>query len=352
MTISENQSINPLWDKKEHIILGTESSCHETAASVVRNDSKNLSNIISSQFETHRPYGGVVPELAARAHVDNIDLIVEEAMRSAQVKYSDLSAIAATGGPGLIGGVLVGTTFGKALAFANNLPFIAVNHLEGHLMSPMMEFDDLNMPFICLLVSGGHSMIVDVKEKGDYEILGQSQDDAVGEAFDKVAKMLDLPYPGGPHIENLAKKGKSTAYDFPRPMINSNDLNMSLSGLKTSVLYTIQKIENMNNQIKCDIAASFQHAVVDVLITKIKKAVDQTGRSNVIIAGGVAANQFLREEFKKLENQLNINVYYPHIKYCGDNAAMIAFVGSKMASKVNDHSSKVRARWPLDELEK
>jgi len=219
------------------------------------------------------------------------------------------------------------------------------------LMSPMMEFDELDMPFICLLVSGGHSMIVDVKEKGDYEILGQSQDDAVGEAFDKVAKMLDLQYPGGPHIENLAKKGKSNTFDFPRPMINSNDLNMSLSGLKTSVLYTIQKIENMDDQIKCDIAASFQQAVVDVLIAKIKKAVDQTGRSDVIIAGGVAANQFLREEFKKLENQLNINVYYPHMKYCGDNAAMIAFVGSKMLSKVNDHSSKVRARWPLDELE-
>jgi len=268
------------------------------------------------------------------------------------IELSSIDQIAYTSGPGLLGALLIGESFAQGLSTALDIPLISVNHLEGHLMSPMMEFNDLDMPFICLLVSGGHSMIVDVKEKGDYEILGQSQDDAVGEAYDKVAKMLDLPYPGGPHIENLAKKGKSNDYDFPRPMINSNDLNMSLSGLKTSVLYTIQKIEKMDNQIKCDIAASFQQAVVDVLIAKIKKAVDQTGRSDVIIAGGVAANQFLREEFKKLEYQLNINVYYPNMKYCGDNAAMIAFVGSKMSSKFNDHSSKARARWPLDELEK
>ena len=330
--------------------LGIETSCDETAIAIYDSDNGIIGESVHSQMQMHAEYGGVVPELASRDHCSKIINVLHDALDD--IELNSIDQIAYTSGPGLLGALLIGESFAQGLSTALNIPLISVNHLEGHLMSPMMEFDDLNMPFICLLVSGGHSMIVDVKEKGDYEILGQSQDDAVGEAFDKVAKMLDLPYPGGPHIENLAKKGKSTAYDFPRPMINSNDLNMSLSGLKTSVLYTIQKIENMDDQIKCDIAASFQQAVVDVLITKIKKAVDQTGRSNVIIAGGVAANQFLREEFKKLENQLNINVYYPHIKYCGDNAAMIAFVGSKMATKANDHSSKVRARWPLDELEK
>tara|TARA_B100001057_G_scaffold50541_1_gene45018 strand:- start:21 stop:1022 length:1002 start_codon:yes stop_codon:yes gene_type:complete len=330
--------------------LGIETSCDETAIAVYDSVKGIVGESIHSQMKTHAEYGGVVPELASRDHCSKIVNVLHDAL--SDIELNSVDQIAYTSGPGLLGALLIGESFAQGLSTALDIPLISVNHLEGHLMSPMMEFNDLEMPFICLLVSGGHSMIVDVKEKGDYEILGQSQDDAVGEAFDKVAKMLNLPYPGGPHIENLAKKGESNKYDFPRPMINSNDLNMSLSGLKTSVLYTIQKIEKMDEQIKCDIAAAFQQAVVDVLIAKIKKAVDQTGRSDVIIAGGVAANQFLREEFKKLENQLNINVYYPNMKYCGDNAAMIAFVGSKMSSKVNDHTSKARARWPLDELEK
>ena len=330
--------------------LGIETSCDETAIAVYDSVKGIVGESIHSQMKMHAEYGGVVPELASRDHCSKIVNVLHDAL--SDIELNSIDQIAYTSGPGLLGALLIGESFAQGLSTALDIPLISVNHLEGHLMSPMMEFNDLEMPFICLLVSGGHSMIVDVKEKGDYEILGQSQDDAVGEAFDKVAKMLNLPYPGGPHIENLAKKGESNKYDFPRPMINSNDLNMSLSGLKTSVLYTIQKIEKMDEQIKCDIAAAFQQAVVDVLIAKIKKAVDQTGRSDVIIAGGVAANQFLREEFKKLENQLNINVYYPNMKYCGDNAAMIAFVGSKMSSKVNNHTSKARARWPLDELEK
>ena len=218
-------------------------------------------------------------------------------------------------------------------------------------MSPMMEFPEIKMPFICLLVSGGHSMIVDVKEKGNYEIIGQSQDDAVGEAFDKVAKLLDLPYPGGPHIEKLALEGNPNAYDFPRPMIHSNNLDMSLSGLKTAVLYTVQKIKDLDQSKKADIAASFQKAVTDLLVVKIKKAVEETNRKDVIIAGGVAANKFIRNEFKKLEGSLDIKVYYPDLKYCGDNAAMIAFVGSMMTvPKEQTIKSKVRARWPLNEL--
>ncbi len=220
-------------------------------------------------------------------------------------------------------------------------------------MSPMMEFPEIKMPFICLLVSGGHSMIVDVIEKGNYKIIGQSQDDAVGEAFDKVAKLLDLPYPGGPHIEKLASEGDPNSYDFPRPMIHSDNLNMSLSGLKTSVLHTVQKIKNLDHNKKVDIAASFQQAVTDLLLAKITRAIEETNRKDVIIAGGVAANKFIRSEFKKLEGLLGIKVYYPDLKYCGDNASMIAFVGSMMnAEKKGNNPSQVRARWPLDELKK
>jgi N6-L-threonylcarbamoyladenine synthase len=218
-------------------------------------------------------------------------------------------------------------------------------------MSPVMEFPEIQTPYISLLVSGGHSMIVDVKERGNYEILGQSQDDAVGEAFDKVGKLLDLPYPGGPHIEKLALNGNPHAYDFPRPMMHSDNLDLSFSGLKTSVLYTVRDIENITEEIKADIAASFQQAVIDVLTRKIKKAVEVSGRSDVIIAGGVAANKALRSAIKDLENLLGIRVFYPSLKYCGDNAAMIAFVGSLRSSdKIETKASYVRARWPLNEL--
>jgi N6-L-threonylcarbamoyladenine synthase len=236
---------------------------------------------------------------------------------------------------------------------ALDVPLIPINHLEGHLMSPVMEFPEINVPYISLLVSGGHSMIVDVKERGDYEILGQSQDDAVGEAFDKVGKLLGLPYPGGPFIEKIARDGNPKAYDFPRPMIHSDNLDLSFSGLKTSVLYTVRDIVDLNDQIKADIAASFQQAVIDVLSKKIQKSVELTGREEVIIAGGVAANKALRDAIKKLENILNIKVYYPHMKYCGDNAAMIAFVGSlRSDDKISIEASSVRARWPLNELSK
>jgi N6-L-threonylcarbamoyladenine synthase len=220
-------------------------------------------------------------------------------------------------------------------------------------MSPVMEFPEIKVPYICLLVSGGHSMIVDVKDRGDYKILGQSQDDAVGEAFDKVGKLLGLPYPGGPHIERLALKGNPKAYDFPRPMMHSDNLDLSFSGLKTSVLYTVRDIDDLTDKVKADIAASFQQAVIDVLTKKIKKAVELSGRSEVIIAGGVAANKALRAAIKDLENTINIRVYYPSLKYCGDNAAMIAFVGSLRSSdKININGSSVRARWPLSELTK
>ena len=329
--------------------LGIETSCDETAIAIYDSKKGIIGESIYSQIDIHAEYGGVVPELASRDHCAKIVDVLQDALGDLSIKKID--QIAYTSGPGLLGALLIGESFAQGLSTALNIPLISINHLEGHLMSPMMEFPEIKMPFICLLVSGGHSMIVDVKDKGQYEIIGQSQDDAVGEAFDKVAKLLDLPYPGGPHIERLALEGKSDAFDFPRPMINSDDLNMSLSGLKTSVLYTVQKISNITEEIKSDIAASFQQAISDVLVAKIKKSIETTGRREVIIAGGVAANKFLRSEFKKLEESHNIKVYYPDLKYCGDNAAMIAFVGSMMKPSIeNERSSSARARWPLDEL--
>ena len=329
--------------------LGIETSCDETAIAVYDSKDGIIGESIHSQMDMHAEYGGVVPELASRDHCLKIVDVLKDALGKTSISCID--QVAYTSGPGLLGALLIGESFAQGLSIALDVPLIPINHLEGHLMSPMMEFPEISMPFICLLVSGGHSMIVDVKAKSDYEILGQSQDDAVGEAFDKVAKLLGLPYPGGPHIEKLALNGNPKAYDFPRPMIHSNNLDMSLSGLKTAVLYTIQKIEDLNEDIKADIAASFQKAVTDVLITKIKKTVEQTNSSDVIVAGGVAANRYIREEFKNLESILNIKVYYPDLKYCGDNAAMIAFVGSMMApSKERNNKSQVRARWPLNEL--
>ena len=329
--------------------LGIETSCDETAIAIYDSKEGIIGESIYSQIDMHAEYGGVVPELASRDHCVKIVDVLLDALGDLSIKKID--QIAYTSGPGLLGTLLIGESFAQGLSTALDIPLIPINHLEGHLMSPMMEFPEIKMPFICLLVSGGHSMIVDVKDKGQYEIIGQSQDDAVGEAFDKVAKLLDLPYPGGPHIERLALEGKSDAFNFPRPMINSNDLNMSLSGLKTSVLYTVQKIPNMTEEIKSDIAASFQQAISDILVAKIKKSIETTGRKEVILAGGVAANKFLRSEFKKLEESHNIKVYYPDLKYCGDNAAMIAFVGSMMKLSIeNDRSSSARARWPLDEL--
>ena len=331
--------------------LGIETSCDETAVAIYDSNDGIIGESIHSQMKMHAEYGGVVPELASRDHCLKIVDVLEDALGNHSIDSID--RIAYTSGPGLLGALLIGESFAQGLSTALNIPLISINHLEGHLMSPMMEFPEIKMPFICLLVSGGHSMIVDVIEKGNYKIIGQSQDDAVGEAFDKVAKLLDLPYPGGPHIEKLALEGDPNSYDFPRPMIHSDNLDMSLSGLKTSVLYTVQKIKNLDHNKKVDIAASFQQAVTDLLVAKITRAIEETNRKEVIIAGGVAANKFIRSEFKKLEGLLGIKVYYPDLKYCGDNASMIAFVGSMMnAEKKGNNPSQVRARWPLDELKK
>ena len=329
--------------------LGIETSCDETAIAIYDSHEGLVGESIHSQIKMHTQYGGVVPELASRDHCSKIVNVMREALGDYPIECID--QIAYTSGPGLLGALLIGESFAQGLSSALDIPLIPINHLEGHLMSPMMEFPEIKMPFLCLLISGGHSMIVDVKEKGSYQIIGQSQDDAVGEAFDKVAKLLDLPYPGGPYIEKIALNGDPETYDFPRPMIHSDNLDISLSGLKTSVLYTVQKIDNLDEKVKSNIAASFQKAVSDLLIAKTIKAIKTTDRKDLIVAGGVAANKFIRNQFKNIEEDLNIKVYYPDLKYCGDNAAMIAFVGSKMSQKNKRYrTSKVRARWPLDEL--
>jgi len=331
--------------------LGIETSCDETAIAIYDSEKGIIGESVFSQIKMHAEYGGVVPELASRDHCVKIVTVLKEAL--GDIDISSIDQIAYTSGPGLLGALLIGENFAQGLSAALNKPLLPINHLEGHLMSPVMEFPEIQTPYISLLVSGGHSMIVDVKERREYEILGQSQDDAVGEAFDKVGKLLELPYPGGPHIEKLALQGNSKAYDFPRPMIHSDNLDLSFSGLKTSVLYTVRDIEDLTDQVKADIAASFQQAVIDVLTKKIKKAVEVSGRSDVIIAGGVAANKALRAAIKDLETSLGISVFYPSLKYCGDNAAMIAFVGSLRSSdKIEHKASYVRARWPLSELTK
>ena len=262
--------------------LGIETSCDETAIAVFDSEQGIIGESVYSQIKMHAEYGGVVPELASRDHCVKIITVLEEAL--GDIDLHSIDQVAYTSGPGLLGALLIGESFAQGLSTALNVPLIPINHLEGHLMSPIMEFPEIKVPYISLLVSGGHSMIVDVEDRGDYKILGQSQDDAVGEAFDKVGKLLGLPYPGGPHIEKMALEGNPKAYEFPRPMMHSDNLDLSFSGLKTAVLYTVRDIEDLNDQVKADVAASFQQAVIDVLTKKIKKAIELTGRDEVIIA--------------------------------------------------------------------
>ena len=326
--------------------LGIETSCDETAIAIYDSKEGIIGESIYSQIDMHAEYGGVVPELASRDHCVKIVDVLLDALGDLSIKKID--QIAYTSGPGLLGTLLIGESFAQGLSTALDIPLIPINHLEGHLMSPMMEFPEIKMPFICLLVSGGHSTIVDVKDKGQYEIIGQSQDDAVGEAFDKVGKLLHLPYPGGPHIEEAAKNGDPVKYDFPRPMKHSDDLNLSFSGLKTAVLYATKDL-NINDE-RSNISASFQEAVIDVLSTKIKKAMKQTGNKSLVMAGGVAANKKIRAALDMLEEKEGFKVFYPSIKHCTDNAAMIAYLGSLKTESKNIYNSNVRARWPVSEI--
>lgn len=310
---------------KDIIVLGIESSCDETSAAVIRNGRQILSNVISSQIDIHQKYGGVVPEIASRKHVELIMPVINQAIEEAAISINDIDLIGVTYGPGLVGALLVGLTAAKGLAFALNKPLVGINHIEGHISANYLEYADLVPPFVCLVASGGHSHIVYVADYDKFEIIGQTRDDAAGEAFDKVARAIGLGYPGGPLIDKAAKNGNSRAISFPRVYFNDGSLDFSFSGLKTAVLNYLNNIEQKGEKFSIeDVSASFQQAVVDVLVHNAILAAKSKETRNIAIAGGVAANSLLREEMKKTEAREGFNIYYPKPVLCTDNAAMIA----------------------------
>lgn len=332
-------------------VLGIESSCDETAAALVRlagGRAEVLSNVVRSQVEAHAPYGGVVPEIAARAHAELADLVVAEALSLAGLELAELDGIAATAGPGLIGGVLVGLMTGKALAQASGKAFLAVNHLEGHALSPRLT-QDCAFPYLLLLVSGGHCQFLKVRGLGDYTRLGTTIDDAAGEAFDKTAKTLGLGFPGGPAVEKLAETGDETAISLPRPLLNRSGLEMSFAGLKTAVARAAEAGAD-----PADLCASFQAAVRDVLAEKSRRALEVSGAERFVVAGGVAANRVLRAALEGVAAEAGAAFIAPPLKYCTDNGAMIALAGAeRLAAGLVDEdalTAKARPRWPLDEI--
>ncbi len=331
------------------IILGIETSCDDTAAAVVRDGQDILSNVISSQAEYHKKYGGIVPEIASRKHQENIIPVIAEALERASLDLGDIDAVAVTQGPGLIGALLVGVNAAKALAMARGLPLVGINHLEGHVLAPHLEHD-IPFPNITLVVSGGHTNIYLVEGTGSYRLMGKTRDDAAGEAYDKVAKLLGLGYPGGMVIDRLATQG-SPAIAFPRPMIHDKSLDFSFSGLKTAVLYHVKNNypDGVAEADLPDIAASFQEAVVELLVEKTLRACRESKVTTIALAGGVAANSRLRSEIERRGNLESIDVYLPAPILCTDNAAMIAKAGSyKLASQQDfPYSMNAISRWPL-----
>jgi len=309
-------------------ILGIESSCDETAAAIVKNGREILSNVINTQIDIHKKYGGVVPEIASRKHIENIDAVIDEALLEAGKTLDDIDAIAVTNGPGLVGALLVGVSEAKAIAYAKKLPLVPVHHIRGHITANFLAHKDLEPPFVCLVASGGHSHIVNVKSYTDFEVLGRTRDDAAGEAFDKIARVLGLGYPGGPLVDKLAKEGNPKAIDFPRVKMDKDSLDFSFSGVKTAVINYIHKAEQKGEEInRADVAASFQDAVTDALCEHTIEGAKRVGAKTVAIAGGVAANSNLREKMTKECEKLGINVVYPPPVLCTDNAAMIAAAG-------------------------
>ena len=310
--------------KKDIYILGIESSCDETAASVVKNGREVLSNVISSQIDLHTLYGGVVPEIASRKHIERINQVIEEALTTANMTLDDLDAIGVTYGPGLVGALLVGVAEAKAISYAKKLPLVGVHHIEGHISANYIENSDLEPPFVCLVVSGGHTHLVVVRDYGKYEILGRTRDDAAGEAFDKVARAIGLGYPGGPKIDKISKEGNPDAIAFPRPKFEDSPYDFSFSGLKSAVLNYLNGCQMKGIEInRADVAASFQKAVCDVLVEHAMIAVKESGLNKFAIAGGVASNSALRAAFEKACAERQIEFYHPSPIFCTDNAAMI-----------------------------
>ncbi|MCF7512099.1 tRNA (adenosine(37)-N6)-threonylcarbamoyltransferase complex transferase subunit TsaD [Pseudoalteromonas sp. L23] len=334
-------------------ILGIESSCDETGIAIYDDEQGLLAHQLYSQVKVHADYGGVVPELASRDHVRKTIPLIEAAFAQAGCGPEDLDGIAYTAGPGLVGALLVGTSIGRSLAFGWGLPAVAVHHMEGHLLAPMLEDDKPEFPFVALLVSGGHTMMVKVSGIGEYEVLGESVDDAAGEAFDKTAKLLGLDYPGGPMLAKMATQGQAGRFTFPKPMTDRPGLDFSFSGLKTAAANTIRN-EGDDEQTKADIAHAFQTAVVETLAIKCKRALKETGIKSLVIAGGVSANTELRQKLERMMLGMKGRVYYPRTEFCTDNGAMIAYAGMQRL-KAGQHAPldmKTKPRWPLDSLEK
>ena len=330
-------------EKKEITILAIESSCDETAAAVVRNGRTVLSNIISSQIDLHKLHGGVVPEIASRKHIEKINQVIEEALCEADCSLDDIDAIGVTYGPGLVGALLVGVAEAKAIAYARNLPLIGVHHIEGHVSANYIENKELEPPFLCLVVSGGHTHLVCVEGYGKYRILGKTKDDAAGEAFDKVARAIDLGYPGGPKIDKLAKEGNPDAIDFPRAHVGDSVYDFSFSGVKSAVLNYINGCKMKQAEYnRADIAASFQKAVTDVLVDHAMAGVENYGLKKLAIAGGVASNSALRAAMRKACEERGIEFYYPSPILCTDNAAMIG------AAAFYDYQNGIRSGWDLN----
>ena len=333
------------------LVLGIESSCDETGIAIYDSEKGLLAHSLHSQVALHAEYGGVVPELASRDHVRYLIPLLDKAFQQAGIKKTDIEGVAYTSGPGLMGALMVGASAGRSLAYSLGVPAVAVHHMEGHLLAPMLEENSPEFPFIALLVSGGHTLLAQVDGVGQYKILGESLDDAAGEAFDKTAKMLDLGYPGGPILAKLAEKGVAGVYKFPRPMIDRPGLEFSFSGLKTFALNTMQKSDG-SDQAKADIALAFEEAVVDTLMIKSRRAIRETGIKTLVIAGGVGANQRLRRELSAMAEKEGGELFYPRVEFCTDNGAMIAYAGCLrlMAEQTEELAINVRARWPMEEL--
>lgn len=332
-------------------VLGIETSCDETGIAVYDDEAGLLANQLYSQVKLHADYGGVVPELASRDHVRKTVPLIQAALAQAGLQAQDIDAVAYTAGPGLVGALLVGATIGRALAFAWDVPAIAVHHMEGHLLAPMLEDNPPEFPFVALLVSGGHTQLISVTGIGEYQLLGESVDDAAGEAFDKTAKLLGLDYPGGPMLSKMAQQGVAGRFTFPRPMTDRPGLDFSFSGLKTFAANTIRNGDG-DDQTRADIARAFEDAVVDTLAIKCKRALEQTGFKRLVIAGGVSANQTLRNRLAEMMQRRGGAVFYARPEFCTDNGAMIAYAGLvRLKGEINTALGvTVRPRWPLAEL--
>lgn len=333
-------------------ILAIETSCDETGIAIYDDQQGLLANQLYSQIDLHADYGGVVPELASRDHIRKTVPLIKAALQEAGLSSQNIDAVAYTAGPGLIGALLVGASIGRSLAYAWQVPAIEVHHMEGHLLAPMLEENPPKFPFVALLVSGGHTQLIKVTEIGHYELLGESIDDAAGEAFDKTAKLLGLDYPGGAKLSRLARFGDPNRFRFPRPMTDRPGLDFSFSGLKTFAANTIHQHLPLNEQTKADIARAFEDALVDTLVIKSKRALEQTGYKRLVIAGGVSANTVLRQKLGEMIHKIHGQIHYPRLEFCTDNGAMIAYAGMVRlkAQQATDLAINVKPRWPLNEL--